>query len=1142
MMKLFNDGWTFLRTELDRQPEGDFKPVDLPHDWLIYDSNNLYEDGCGWYKKSFSCSADSKAGERVWIRFDGVYMDSTVYVNGHQAGEWKYGYSAFSFDITEYLQEGINELLVQVRHQSPNSRWYSGAGIFRNVWMKAAPQVYLPFDGSYVSIKKGQNGFDMEIETEVEGPLTENMMCRYSLWYQNKKVLDIGEESRKQTEKGWLAETAATVSKPHLWDTEDPHNYRLEVELFDKITQTVLDTQSITVGFRTMEFNAQKGFSLNGRHMKLNGVCEHHDFGCLGAAFHKAAMVRKFRILKEMGVNALRTSHNMPASELMDLADEMGFLIIDEAFDMWELKKTDYDYARFFPDWAKRDVASWVRRDRNHPSLLMWSIGNEIYDTHASARGQEVTRFLQDYVRDHDPKGNAPVTIGSNYMPWENAGKCADLVDLAGYNYGEKYYDIHHKEHPERIIYGSETASMVQSRGVYRFPLSKSLLADEDEQCSALGNSATSWGAESIEKCITDDRDAKYSLGQFIWTGFDYIGEPTPYHTKNSYFGQLDTAGFPKDGYYIFQAEWTDAAKQPMVHLFPYWDFNRGQMIDLRACSNGSAVELFINEKSYGKQEIDHWNGKRLLGGWQVPYEPGTIRAVAYDEDGRIIAEDRRQSFGDSSKIILTPDKEVLRSDGEDLCFLTITAEDAEGNPVENAMDYIKVSVEGPGRLLGLDNGDSTDYDSYKTDVRKLFNGKLLAVIGVTDEPGQITVTASGKTLTAGTCILTVQEAPVREGISMTEDCSKKAGKKPADLPVPVRKVALETTEGQQLSPEKKEIIVSATVYPANASDYQLIWQAVNDVGIVVNFAAMEVLESNDGKHMAKVVASGDGEFYVRCMATDSNGKVRIISQLEFGATGLGLANLNPYGFVGAGLFSDTIGKIGNGNEKGIATANDGDSGVVYARLDFGEYGSDEITIPIFTLNSEAYPIALWRGKPGEADSECLANVTYQKPSIWNVYQPETWKLPYRLKGLQTIAIMLTRKVHIKGFSFRYYEKAYSPIDATECNSIYGDKFHIGKDTIEGIGNNVTITYENMDFGHTAAKEILLCGSTPLTVNTIHILFTKETGETIREIVDFQGGNEEQSFPLQGFSGKGKVDFVFLPGSNFDFKRFQFQK
>lgn len=325
----------------------------------------------------------------------------------------------------------------------------------------------------------------------------------------------------------------------------------------------------------------------------------------------------------------------------MELADEMGLLIVSEAFDMWERSKTPYDYARFYLQWWKRDVASWVRRDRNRPSLLMWSIGNEIYDTHADSRGQELTRELQAEVLIHDPRRNAFVTIGSNYMPWENAQKCADIVKVAGYNYAEKYYEQHHREHPDWIIYGSETCSTVQSRGVYHFPLAQSVLADDDQQCSSLGNSSTSWGAKSTEVCITEDRDAAFSLGQFLWTGFDYIGEPTPYHTKNSYFGQLDTAGFPKDSYYIYQAEWTDYRTHPMVHIFPYWDFSQGQLIDVRVCSNAPRIELFMNEIPQGIVEIDHVHGHKLLGEWQLPYAEGVLRAVAYDEQGRLLPQIR---------------------------------------------------------------------------------------------------------------------------------------------------------------------------------------------------------------------------------------------------------------------------------------------------------------------------------------------------------------------------------------------------------------------------------------------------------------------------------------------------------------------
>lgn len=392
----------------------------------------------------------------------------------------------------------------------------------------------------------------------------------------------------------------------------------------------------------------------------------------------------------------------MPAPELMDLADEMGFLVLSEAFDMWERPKTTYDYARFFGEWAYRDVKSWVKRDRNHPSLLMWSIGNEIYDTHADERGQEITRMLMNYVREFDPKGNAQITIASNYMAWENAQKCADILKIAGYNYAEHLYYKHHKEHPDWVIFGSETSSVVQSRGVYHFPFEQAILSDEDEQCSALGNSTVSWGAKSVEACIIAERDTPFSLGQFIWTGFDYIGEPTPYHTKNSYFGQLDTATFKKDSFYIFQAAWTDYKTNPMVHIFPYWDFNEGQIIDVRVCSNAPRIELQLNGVTIGTHDIDFKHGKQLVGWWKIPYREGELKAIAYDENGNVIATDVKRSFKDARRICLKPDREVLVADGRDLIFVEITVVDENGIEVENASNRVFVNVTGAGSWWGL--------------------------------------------------------------------------------------------------------------------------------------------------------------------------------------------------------------------------------------------------------------------------------------------------------------------------------------------------------------------------------------------------------------------------------------------------------
>lgn len=1189
----FHENWTFLRTELNatmgelERQKTRFAPVELPHDWLIYDAKNLYRNGCGWYRKEFELAtgeiedlgadltqaavragtgASARAqreperivarihrGERVILRFDGVYMDSTVYVNGKKIGDWKYGYSTFDMDVTAALVPGKNQVTVEVRYQSPNSRWYSGAGMYRKVWLKVCPAAYLPLDGTYVTTEKCEGGFLLTAETEVAGKLDTDVGCRYRLWKGGEPVQDLGWQPAETAGK---VTVQALVPDPALWDVEDPQCYELTVELCRRGRESyVIDSQEITLGFRTIEFTTDRGLFLNGRHVKVHGVCEHHDFGCLGAAFHTPAMVRKIRMLQKMGVNAIRTSHNMPAPELMELADRMGILILSEAFDMWERPKTEFDYGRFFKDWCERDVRSWIRRDRNHPCLLLWSIGNEIYDTHADEHGQEITRRLVRAVREHDPGENAPITIGSNYMAWENARKCADIVKVAGYNYGENLYREQHEEHPDWVMYGSETASVVQSRGIYHFPLKQSVLSDEDEQCSSLGNSSTSWGAKSWEKCIADDRDPEYVWGQFVWTGFDYIGEPTPYHTKNSYFGQIDTAGFPKDSYYVFQAEWTDVRKAPMVHLFPYWDFNPGQLIDVRACTNAPEVELFVNGRSQGRQAIDHAHGRKLLGEWQVPYEPGTITAVAYDGNGQELCRDTRCSFGDSKKIVLCADRTELAADCEDMCFVTVSALDEQGNPVENAADYVKAELTGPGRILGMDNGDSTDDDDYKTTVRKLFSGKLLVVVGSTGQAGDIVLTVSGRGLESAELKITAAEpaggkagdggdrdqASERKRAYL-EDCRslRKAG-----LPgrVPIRKLEIRTLDGQRFGSDKREILMEARLFPEDTTDRKLVWKAVTAAGIEANHAKVEPVEDDRGRYLAKVTALGDGEVYVRCLAGNDQ-RVVLISHLECRAEGLGQANVDPYEFVSAGLYTEAIGEIGNGNEKGIASARGGESGVVFSGVDFGSYGSDELTLPIFALDGEPYVIDVWLGRPHEAGSRLLQSLTYQKPSVWNVYQEETYRLPERIRGVATIAFLLHDKVHLKGFCFRKPEKAYARLSGGEADAVYGDSFRLDGGVLRDIGNNVTVVYDDVDFGEPGADTVVVSGRTPLDGNTMHIRFTDERGETTDRIVEFRGtGSAEctaQTFPVSGLRGRGKVELVFLPGSRFDLESVQF--
>lgn len=1150
---LFNDGWEFslqpLFTtieEVKKHPES-FRPTGLPHDWLIYQGTDLYADGTGWYRKVFSYVPDQD--EIVFLRFEGVYMDSAVYVNGKKAMEWKYGYSTFEVPLDGLLNEGENEIMVSVNHQGPNSRWYSGAGIYRDVWLKVKNRTHLVSDGVYAVIRKKENG-SFDVKVSAEGVFCEDAVISYTLTERSsgKAVIPDGETSaafsvRAEKKEGLQVLTGEiAVSDVELWDPEHPAVYDLETSLF--LDGECVQKETCTVGFCTKEFLPEKGFLLNGKKVKLNGVCEHHDLGCLGSAYNGCAMRRKLEKLKKMGVNALRLTHNMFAPDVMELADEMGFLVVSEAFDMWERSKTTYDYARFFPEWYPKDVASWVRRDRNHPSLIMWSIGNEIYDTHVSERGQEITKQLMREVRVHDPEENAQITIGSNYMPWENAQKCADLVKMAGYNYSEKYYDTHHEKHPDWVIYGSETSSTVQSRGIYHFPYSQSVLSDVDEQCSALGNSTTSWGARSSEACVTAERDHVYSCGQFLWTGFDYIGEPTPYHTRNSYFGQVDTAGFEKDSYYIYQAEWTDYRKNPMVHVFPYWDFNEGQLVDVRVCSNAPMVELFVNGRSQGTFEIDHEKGseKELTAHWSLAYEPGEIMAKAYDEEGNEIASESRYSFGEADRIILKADRTILKANGADLAFVEISMEDREGYPVENADNRVFVKVTGKGYLAGLDNGDSTDCEEYKTVSRRLFSGKLLAVIAAGCEAGETRVEVTSEGMEPAVLVLRAEESQVQEGIG-NRAWSVDTGKAEKETEIyrediPVRAIRIRTSNGTILTPENSFTVAEAAICPAGATDREVSWSIVDDAGIPSPLAKVK----SNGM-TAEIRAVSDGEFRLRCMSRSGTKGIRIISEMNFSVSGFGKAYLDPYGFIAGGLYDYVQGTATNGNEHGVATSRDGETQVGFHNLDFGAFGSDEITLPIFALSDDDYEIQIYEGMPGEEGSERIGEFHYQKPSIWNVYQPETYRLKKRLKGVTSICFVLHDKVHLKGFSFTKLEKAYEKLSAVQSDSLYGDSFRMDADCVREIGNNVTLEYTEMDFGEKGASEIEICGYTPMEKNTIQIRFSGNGGEST-QIVEFLHAEnpETQRFRLQPVSGVQNVSFVFLPGSNFDFCWFRFVK
>lgn len=1150
---LFNNGWEFTKRALGSDKDSIIKEkigwekVDIPHDWAIFDTTSMYEACEGWYRKYFTfqssdCLTDAKIhkkSERYLIRFQGIYMDSTVYMNGIKIGEWKYGYSTFEFDITDALIDGENLLLVRVVIQTPNSRWYSGSGIYQNVWLKTVPVVHFTSDGIYISTSKSDNVWDVRINCEIMGDYldqesdtvirTQNILKQNDFYIIRHTIYDNKGEIIASTQ-GNTDTQVISVKSPCLWDIDDPNLYILKSELL--YHGDIIDEEFNRFGFRTIQFDSDSGFYLNKRHVKLHGVCQHHDLGALGAAVNPAAIKRQLSLLREMGANSIRTSHNMFSEEFLELADEMGFLVVNEAFDMWEKPKNLYDYARFFKDWALIDVESWIKRDRNHPCVIMWSIGNEIYDTHSGDSGQELTRLLMEHVYKHDSYHNAYVTIGSNYMPWENAQKCADIVKLVGYNYAEKYYEIHHKQYKDWVIYGSETGSVVQSRGIYHFPLEADILSDDDEQCSSLGNSITSWGARSIEKCIIDDRDTVFSAGMFIWSGFDYIGEPTPYHTKNSYFGQLDTAGFKKDSFYIYQAEWTDYKIAPMVHLFPYWDFNEGQLIDVRICSNAPKVELFYNNTSQGVYEIDHSHGQKLIGDWRLPYRMGELRAVAYDEHNRIIAQDVQRSFGNAARIILKPDKAIVKADGQDLIFVEISMEDEEGNPVPNANNRIYVKVSGCGRLIGLDNGDSTDYDSYKGTGRRLFSGKLLAIIAAKTIPGKINMEVDSTGLPTIHMDFIAKAGLVTPGVSAFEENKESI----RTSEIPIRKLEIISPNGTSLQEGLSEVEVEVKIYPEEATYDDIVWRVTNASGVTSNIVKL----TPHGKR-AKLQAIGDGDFYVRVTANNGAKKPRLISVLEFNITGFGTAFYNPYDFITGSLYSKSIGEISSGNERGVATSRDGISIIVYDKLDFGSIGSDMITVPIFELDNKPVALEIWEGEPYEEGSELRADVTYNKQSIWNTYQEETFHLNKRMKGITKLAFLLCRKIHIKGFSFVKPEKAYEKHYATSYNSLYGDSYLLEDNCITGIGNNVTISYEQMDFGIRGMKRFVICGRCDID-NSINICFIGASGE-VRQLIEFPYSLEytERVYEMDEVIGMQTVVLLFLPGCKFDLKWFRFE-
>ena len=1194
MTTLFNDGWEFSEIPLDSDkmykdkepvlfnPEdfltaakaAVYKPVRIPHDWMIHHTKDLYKNSVGCYKKTFTLTKAETGNRHTAVRFEGVYMNSAVWINGKKAGEWKYGYATFEFDISRLVKTGENEILVIAVYQSPNTRWYSGAGIFRDVTLINAPRTHLASDGTYFVCRPAdKNRLDgewtvknsVEVAGELDGHTVVNTITGKTGEILAKSVFPAAPLPLSSDEADYLHQVVPSlgpaplsrtheelsVSSPRLWDIDNPYFYTARTELLDK-NGNVTDSVSQNLGFKTFEFTNNEGFFLNGRHRKIFGACQHHDHGALGAAFDVNAQRRQFLKLKEMGVNSVRCSHNPPPKAWMDLADELGLLIDDEAFDMWEKPKTTFDYGNWFNEWHERDAVSWVRKDRNHPSLIMWSIGNEIYDTHVG-NGLAITKNLSQIVRRHDPDGNAEITIASNYMMTDGAQECAKNIGTVGYNYLERLYDEHHGKYPEWKIYGTETGSTVQSRGIYHFPESLKLVTFSDGQCSTLGNCTVPWGAANSQTLITGDRDNRFSAGQYIWTGWDYIGEPTPYHTKSSYFGQIDTAGFPKDTFFLYKSEWAGKNTEPFVHLLPYWDWNEGQTIDVKAYTNAAAVELFFNGKSLGRRNINHEKDSEPFGRWQTEYHKGELKAVAYGADGKAVAQDVKRSFGDPAKIIMKPEEGGFG----DLFFIDIMTADADGEPVENARNYITFNVSGGAELVGMDNGDSTDYDEYTPQggnslSRKLFANRLVAIVRMKNDGAS----ESGFVVTAASRELPTVSMKF-DGKEWNETVPDLSVKPEKDF-IPSRKIEIIAEGCTKLTPENREIKVTCKVLPENASIKEINWNPVLKECVPSDY--IEVLEKQgegSGTETATVKAACDGECILRCTARNGTQLDEVLSDLNFSVSGIGNPKLNPYKIIEAcrqNRWDAAREKAPVCLESGISNRGIGPTWIAFDKVDFGKDGADTIHIPIFTFETEV-PVEIWDGTPGDGTTaegtkpsatggECLGKFTYSHESIYNVYSENVFTLKKRLFGVHTVSVAFPHELYFHGFYFDKTPKATAKLRALDADVISGDTFTKTAETVEGIGNNVNLDFGNMDFGTESAAKLTICGKSNTENNTINVKFFGDDGKNSTQVIEFAhtDGYEEKTFEISTVSGSQKISFVFLPGCNFDFKWFQFSR
>ena len=783
----FDADWRFFKGEAPGAEaiafdDSKWRQLNLPHDWAIegpFDSSlnphtgALPIFGAGWYRKSFAVPANGK-GKHFWIQFDGAMANSTVWLNGHELGGRPYGYIGFGFDLTPYLNYGGNNVVaVRLTPEDRSSRWYPGAGIYRNVWLDVTAAVHVDNWGVYVTTPQVT---DAQSTVAVKTQVRNEMSTEKKITLVTSALDAAGKVAGRVTSDATIpaGQTLAiaaqlNIARPQRWDTEKPYLYTLVSEVMDGKTE--LDRYTTPFGVRTIAFDRQQGFLLNGRRLKLQGVCDHHDLGALGAAVNLRATERQIEILKGAGVNAIRTSHNPPSPELLDLCDRMGMLVMDESFDMWKISKipNGNGYSKYFDQWSERDVRDMARRDRNHPSIIMWSIGNEIPEQ-GRPEGAAMAKRLTGFFHEEDP--TRPTTSAFNNWTGAIKNKLADEVDLPGFNYQPMHYEQIMQEHPNWIIFGSETASCVSSRGVYHLPIQK-YEKDPSHQISSYDIIAPSWAYCPDVEFFYQDKLPNV-LGEFVWTGFDYIGEPTPYFAardmadwpaRSSYFGMIDLAGFPKDRYYLYQSQWTT---KPMVHVLPHWNWEgrEGQPIPVMVYTNADEVELFLNGKSLGRKarfsepvtipvgtnvSKDKTFVTKYRLEWQVPYAPGELKVAAY-RGGKQVAEDVRRTAGAPARVTLTPDRASIHADGKDLSFFTIRVEDEHGNLCPAADNLVRFTVTGAGDIAAVDNGNAATEEPFQADHRKAFSGMALLIVrSHAGRPGAIHVTATSAGLKEAT-------------------------------------------------------------------------------------------------------------------------------------------------------------------------------------------------------------------------------------------------------------------------------------------------------------------------------------------------------------------------------------------------------